>query len=83
MAAANQTIIRLAETLRRTGLSRSTLYDLQTAGEFPKSIKLTRHRHGSAVGWLESEVNAWIEARIAERDQLAQHAWESTGSAVA
>ncbi|ERS81606.1 hypothetical protein Q672_09860 [Marinobacter sp. EVN1] len=81
MAAANQTIIRLAETLRRTGLSRSTLYDLQTAGDFPKSIKLTRQ--GSAVGWLESEVNAWIEARVAERDQIAQHAWESTGRAVA
>ena len=81
MATANQTIIRLAETLRRTGLSRSTLYDLQTAGDFPKSIKLPRH--GSAVGWLESEVNAWIEARIAERDQMPQHAWESTGRAVA
>lgn len=59
-------ILRLPETLRRTGLSRTTLYELQAADEFPKSIKLSRH--GNAVGWIEAEVNQWVKDRISERD---------------
>lgn len=66
MSTTNFSILRLSETLRRTGLSRSKLYEMQSAGEFPKSIKLSRY--GSAVGWLESEVHQWIQARISERD---------------
>ena len=31
---------------------------------FPKPIRLWR----KAVGWIESDVIAWIEARTAERD---------------
>ncbi|WP_439531503.1 helix-turn-helix transcriptional regulator [Marinobacter adhaerens] len=60
-------ILRLSETLRRTGLSRATLYELQAAGEFPKSIKLSRH--GNAVGWVEAEVTQWVQGRISERDR--------------
>ncbi|MGO1461774.1 MAG: helix-turn-helix transcriptional regulator [Marinobacter sp.] len=69
MSASNYSILRLSETLKRTGLSRSKLYEMQTAGEFPKAIKLSRN--GSAVGWIESEVHQWIQARIAERDRAA------------
>ena len=69
MSTPNFSILRLSETLRRTGLSRSKLYALQSAGEFPQSIKLSRN--GSAVGWIESEVHQWIQARIAERDRAA------------
>jgi prophage regulatory protein len=69
MSTPNFSILRLSETLRRTGLSRSKLYELQSAGEFPKSIKLSRN--GSAVGWIESEVHQWIQARISERDRAA------------
>jgi prophage regulatory protein len=32
--------------------------------EFPKPVKIG---HGS-VAWVESEVDAWISARMAERD---------------
>jgi len=59
-------VLRIRETLRRSGLSSSTLYELQASGDFPKSIKLSRH--GSATGWIEREVDQWIEDRIAERD---------------
>ncbi len=69
MSPSEFSILRLSETLRRTGLSRSKLYELQSAGEFPKSIKLSRN--GTAVGWIESEVHEWIKARIAERDRAA------------
>lgn len=56
----NQRIIRLPEVKTRTGQSRSTLYQQIKEGKFPSPIKLTTH----AVGWIESEVDAWIAARI-------------------
>ncbi|MBZ2168910.1 helix-turn-helix transcriptional regulator [Marinobacter sp. F4216] len=59
-------ILRLPETLRRTGLSRTKLYELQAAGEFPGSVKLSQH--GNGVGWIESEVTRWVQGRISERD---------------
>lgn len=42
-----------------TGLSRSTLYDLMSKGQFPRPAKLT----GKAVGWRDSDVTAWLESR--------------------
>ena len=37
---------------------------LEAAGKFPKRIRLGVNR----VGWLEQEVLAWLEERIAQRD---------------
>ena len=37
---------------------------LEAAGKFPKRVKLGQCR----VGWVEQEVQNWITARIAERD---------------
>lgn len=54
-------IIRLPEVIKITGLSRSTIYDLCARGEFPSAIQMT----GRAVGWVLSEVNEWIEKRVA------------------
>lgn len=42
-----------------TGLSPSTYRRLELAGQFPKRIKLSK----AAVGWIESDVLAWVEAR--------------------
>lgn len=50
-----------------TGLSRSTIYDKMAVGEFPKPVPLS----GGAVGWLESEIAVWQQARIAERNAKA------------
>ena len=47
-----------------TGLGRSTIYAKMTDGNFPKPIKLGPR----SVGWLQSEIVAWMEARKAERD---------------
>ena len=37
---------------------------LETAGKFPKRVRLGPNR----VGWVESEVDEWLRERIAERD---------------
>jgi prophage regulatory protein len=42
-----------------TGLSRSTIYDLMSRGEFPRPIKLT----SKAVAWSEDEILDWLATR--------------------
>ncbi len=54
--------IRLPEVIARTGLKRSSIYAAVQAGTFPAQIPLGER----AVGWDESEISAWIEARIRE-----------------
>lgn len=56
----NQRICRLPEVIARTGLSRSTIYELMLDGEFPSQIQLARR----TVGWVESEIENWIDSRI-------------------
>lgn len=58
-------IIRLQEVIDSTGLARSTIYKYIAAGTFPKPVSLGDR----CRGWLLSEVEGWIMARIEERDQ--------------
>ncbi|UHQ19405.1 AlpA family transcriptional regulator [Lysobacter sp. KIS68-7] len=58
------TILKLPQVTQRTSLSRSHVYALIAEGAFPKQVRLGSR----AVGWLESEVDSFIAARIAERD---------------
>ena len=53
-------ILRLPDVKARTGLSRSTIYAKVKEGSFPKYISLGIR----SVGWLESEIEAWIKSRI-------------------
>ncbi|MAC45540.1 MAG: hypothetical protein CMI12_01625 [Oceanospirillum sp.] len=53
-------VLRRKEVEQQTGLSRSTIYARMEQGTFPKSIPLG----GRLVGWLESDVNDWIEQQI-------------------
>ena len=39
---------------------------LEKAGLFPQRVRLSPYRTGR-VGWLESDVRAWIEAKAAHR----------------
>ena len=55
--------LRLAEVQRRVPYSRSTIYQLINRGEFPRPISIGAR----AVAWLESDIDAWIEARVANR----------------
>jgi len=53
-------ILRLPAVKVRTGLSRSTIYHRISEGSFPRPVGLG----GRAVGWVESEVQRWVEQRI-------------------
>jgi prophage regulatory protein len=55
---------RLPTVKDRTGHSTSTIYQLMAEGLFPRPIKLGPR----AVGWIEEEVDHYIEQRIAARD---------------
>jgi prophage regulatory protein len=61
-------ILRLPDVLQTTGLSRSTVYLRVSEGTFPKPISLG----GRAVGWLEHEVQEWIDRRIAASRQATR-----------
>lgn len=54
-------ILRRHEVEARTGLSRSTIYLRMGQGVFPRAISLGGLR---AVGWLESEIDAWLHQQI-------------------
>lgn len=58
----SEALLALGEVLRRTTLSRSTLYALCNTGGFPRPIKLTSNR----VAWVAAAVAEWIAARVAE-----------------
>ena len=59
-------LLRLKEVIQRCGLGKTAIYTRIRAGEFPKPVDL-----GGVVAWVESEVEDWIQARIAERDNKA------------
>lgn len=59
-------LIRLREVMSLTGLSKSYIYQLSAKKQFPKRVSLVKG--GSSVAWLESEVLAWIDERLTERN---------------
>jgi prophage regulatory protein len=61
--------LRLREVLNATGLSQSALYDKISKGEFPRQVKLSDNPRvrKQSVAWIESEVAAWMQARIESR----------------
>ena len=61
-------ILRLPVVKARTGLSRSTIYLRISEGSFPKPVSLG----GRAVGWIEAEVNDWLNQQI-ETSRKAAH----------
>lgn len=52
-------ILRAREVVSRTGLSRTSIWRMERRGEFPARRRL----HGGRVGWLETEVEQWIDGR--------------------
>jgi prophage regulatory protein len=56
--------MRLPAVMAATGESRSTIYGKIKTDEFPKPVKLGQ----KAVGWVEDEIAAYNEAKIAARD---------------
>lgn len=57
-------VLRLDAVEKMVGLKHSTIYAKVAEGSFPKPIKLS----AKAVGWLESDIQAWLEALVSARD---------------
>ena len=55
-------LIRMPEVEALSGLRQSMVYSLMAKGQFPASIKSGPR----TVGWIESEVAAWVATRIAQ-----------------
>lgn len=49
-------LLRFAEVSKRTGLSRSAIWNYEKAGNFPTRIVLSSR----AVAWYEHEIDAWL-----------------------
>ncbi|MGM1149107.1 helix-turn-helix transcriptional regulator [Klebsiella quasipneumoniae] len=57
----NDKLVDMAFITQLTGLTDKWFYKLIKDGTFPKPIKL-----GRSSRWLESEVEAWLQQRIAK-----------------
>ena len=60
-------ILSRREAADRSNLSMSSIKRLEKLGLFPKKVKISAIR----IGYVETEVDAFIEDRIAERDMEA------------
>lgn len=56
-------ILRLPKVREKVGLGTDAIYRLARLNQFPKPIKLGSR----ASGWVEREIDEWIEARAAAR----------------
>ena len=63
-------VLRMHDVSEKIGLRRSALYNKlnsRSSGfdpSFPRPIRISAR----AVGWLDSEVDAWVASRARERD---------------
>ena len=55
----NNPMLRPPEVMKRTGLSRTTLWRRVRAGTFPAPYQLG----ANSIGWPESEIATWLESR--------------------
>ena len=53
-------VLTVAEVARRFALSKSTIWRMVSDGRLPPPSKIT----GRRVGWMESDVDAWLAARF-------------------
>lgn len=61
-------LLSMADLKPEKGISysRPHLYRLINAGKFPRPVKLGEAR----VAFVESEIDDWLQERVAERDRL-------------
>lgn len=57
----DQQIVRAKEVVELTGLSRTTIWRLEKAGDFPSRVQLGI----GAIGWLKADILQWISSRKA------------------
>lgn len=54
-------LLRIRQVCDRTGLSRSTVYELISEAVLPKPVRISAR----TVGWIESEIDSFLQERIA------------------
>lgn len=59
-------LISFKEVQKRLSIGRTALWKLTKLDNFPKPIKVTVGRKA----FIETEIDAWIEERAAERDEV-------------
>ncbi len=52
-------LLRLPDVRQVTGLSKSSIYRLESEGAFPQRVRLSER----ATAWKSDEIAAWIESR--------------------
>ena len=70
-------ILRLPDVIDRVGFSRSTIYEFVSKGRFPAPVRIGIR----AVGWLDSDINDWINQLINQSRRPAIHSRLSEGGA--
>ena len=60
-------ILKAKQVAEEINVSVPQVYKLASKGTFPKPIKLGER--GS--GWLTSEIDAWLQSRVDQRDEEA------------
>ena len=53
-------LIRLADVKAKTGLSKTKIYDLVKANEFPRQVQITNR----LVAWSELQIDDWITSHF-------------------
>tara|TARA_R110002049_G_scaffold3488_1_gene26090 strand:+ start:2149 stop:2334 length:186 start_codon:yes stop_codon:yes gene_type:complete len=59
-------MMSLNEAAKVTSLSRTAIFKMRERGDFPRAVTLSEKR----IGFVRTEVNEWISARIAAREQV-------------
>jgi prophage regulatory protein len=57
-------LIGADEVRRRVDLSRTTIWRLERAGEFPRSVQISPGRKA----WREADVDTWISSKFARSE---------------
>jgi prophage regulatory protein len=53
-------VLRLPQVCKMTGLSRSSVYQMEADRLFPSRVKIGAR----SVGWIESEVQSWLRQKV-------------------
>ncbi len=61
-------LIRLAEVLKMTGFSKTSLYEAIASKEFPKNVKISKR----SSAWVLSEVQDFIKKKMDHRSQAVE-----------
>ncbi|OJH81918.1 helix-turn-helix transcriptional regulator [Serratia marcescens] len=69
MSDRKENLIRLPEVIKRTGISKTTIYELINEKRFPSQVKIGTR----AVAFIESEIDEWFVNLInTSRNKLAE-----------